>query len=79
MTEPITAFSSSSENAITRTIDVNPDTAEDKLSVEEFNDYYEIEETAAEILKNDYKRVWFQLQSKHILICFTVDSSTIPG
>ncbi|KAF8345163.1 putative diphthamide synthesis protein-domain-containing protein [Amanita rubescens] len=60
MTEPITAFSSSSEDAITRTIDVNPDTAADKLSVEDFNDYYEIEETAAEILKNDYKRIALQ-------------------
>ncbi len=68
MTEPITAFSSSSEDAITRTIDVRSDAAADKLSVEEFIDYYEIEETAAEILKNDYKRVRFQLQhpsSKH--------------
>lgn len=68
MTEPITAFSSSSEDAITRTIDVHPDTAADKLSVEDFNDYYEIEETAAEILKNDYKRVRFQLQRPSINI-----------
>lgn len=57
MADSATAFSSSSEEAITRTIEVHPDTNADKLSVKEFNDHYEIEETAAEILKNDYKRV----------------------
>lgn len=57
MADSATAFSSSSEDAITRTIEVHPDTNADKLSLEEFNDHYEIEETAAEILKNDYQRV----------------------
>lgn len=57
MADSVTAFSSSSEDAITRTIKVHPDTNADKLSAEEFNDHYEIEKTAAEILKNDYKRV----------------------
>ncbi|KAF8711987.1 hypothetical protein AX14_013182 [Amanita brunnescens Koide BX004] len=61
MADSSTAFSSSSEDAITRTIEVHPDTTTDKLSVEEFNDHYEIEQTAADILKNDYKRIALQL------------------
>lgn len=57
-TEP-SAFSTSDESAITRTIDVKPDTTADQLSTEEFDNFYEIQRTAAEIIEGDYKRVRF--------------------
>ncbi|KAF8632476.1 hypothetical protein AX15_001875 [Amanita polypyramis BW_CC] len=58
--ETVTAFSSSSQDIITRPIDVQSDTTADQLSAKEFNDYYEIDETAQEILRNDYKRIALQ-------------------
>jgi diphthamide biosynthesis protein 2 len=54
-----TAFSTSGEDAITRTIDVKIDTTANQLALTEFDDYYEIERTAGEIVKGDYKRVRF--------------------
>lgn len=50
-------FSTTGESAITRTIDVRPDTTADQLSVEDFDDFYDIQRTADEIVQGDYKRV----------------------
>lgn len=52
-----TAFSTAGEDAITRSIDVDMDQTTDVLSTEEFQDYYEIAQTAEEIEKGDYKKV----------------------
>lgn len=52
-----TAFSSSGEEVITRTIDVEVDNTADNLnSSAEFDAFYEIEQTATEIEQADYKR-----------------------
>ncbi|KAF9074276.1 putative diphthamide synthesis protein-domain-containing protein, partial [Rhodocollybia butyracea] len=56
-----TAFSSSGEEVITRTIDVEVDNTADNLnSSAEFDAFYEIEQTATEIEQADYKRVALQ-------------------
>lgn len=52
-----TAFTTSGEDAIRRTIDVEVDTTADRLSPAEFDNFYEIDRTAEEIIKGDYKRV----------------------
>lgn len=52
-----TAFSSSGEDVIARTIDVAPDGPSNVRSEEDLADYYDIERTALEINKGDYKRV----------------------
>lgn len=52
-----TAFSTSGEDAITRTIDVKVDTTADQLASSEFDQFYEIESTARELIEGDYKRV----------------------
>lgn len=52
-----TAFSTSGEDAITRTIDVKVDTTADQLASSEFDQFYEIERTAGELIEGDYKRV----------------------
>ena len=52
-----TAFSTSGEDAIKRTIDVKIDETADRLSSHKFNAFYEIERTADEISKGDFKRV----------------------
>ncbi|PFH52498.1 hypothetical protein AMATHDRAFT_140010 [Amanita thiersii Skay4041] len=58
--ETLTTFSSSSEDPITRSLDIKPDTTAAELSSSEFNAYYEIEETAEEIVRKDYKRIALQ-------------------
>ena len=55
-----TAFSTSGEDAIARTIDVKVDKTADNLVSIEFDNFYEIEQTAGEIVKHDYKRVRIQ-------------------
>jgi hypothetical protein len=52
-----TAFSTSGEDAITRSLDVDLDQTAKDLSLEEFNDFYDIERTAKEIINGDYKKV----------------------
>ncbi|KAJ7021430.1 putative diphthamide synthesis protein-domain-containing protein [Mycena alexandri] len=53
-----TTFSTSGADAISRTIDVQPETT--VTSPSELGDFYEIERTIAEILAGDYKRVALQ-------------------
>jgi diphthamide biosynthesis protein 2 len=50
-------FSTSDENAITRTLDTTPDTSSNHLSQEQFDNFYDIERTADEISQGNYKRV----------------------
>lgn len=53
-----TAFSSSGEDAITRTLDVEVDETADNLKhPAEFDDFYEIERITREIEQGDFKRV----------------------
>ena len=52
-----TAFSSSGEDVIARTIDVAPDGPSNIRSEQDLVDYYDIERTALEINKGNYKRV----------------------
>ena len=52
-----TAFSASGESTIVQGLDVKPDTTADNLAPGGFEEYYEIERTANEIIKGDYKRV----------------------
>jgi len=56
--EPTTSFSSSGEDAITRTIDIQPD-GPDVGSSETFafGEFYEIERTAKELVQGGYQRV----------------------
>ncbi|TFY68798.1 hypothetical protein EVJ58_g804 [Rhodofomes roseus] len=56
--EPTSAFATSGEDAITRTIDLGD--APKELSYEEFEDYYEIDRTVEQIRKGDYKRIALQ-------------------
>ncbi|KAJ3518090.1 hypothetical protein NLJ89_g116 [Agrocybe chaxingu] len=58
--EPTTSFSSSGEDAITRVIDVKPDESADVLPPNEFEEFYEIERTAEQIVKGDYRRIALQ-------------------
>jgi len=53
------AFSTADESAIARTINISSDTTADHLSVEEFDDFYDIQRTADEIIQNNFKRVGF--------------------
>ncbi|KAK7022945.1 Diphthamide biosynthesis protein 2 [Paramarasmius palmivorus] len=55
-----TAFSTSGEEAIKRTIEVKIDETADHLSSEGFDEFYEIDRTAKEIEEGDYKRVALQ-------------------
>ncbi|KAG7085580.1 hypothetical protein E1B28_003135 [Marasmius oreades] len=55
-----TAFSTSSEEAIKRAIKVQIDETADHLSGEGFDEFYEIDKTAREIEKGDYKRTALQ-------------------
>lgn len=50
-------FSTSSENAITRSLNITPDDSSNHLSPEQFDNFYDIEHTTDEIIKGDYKRV----------------------
>jgi len=52
-------FSTADESAIARKINISSDTAADHLSVEEFDDFYDIQRTADEITQNNFKRVRF--------------------
>lgn len=53
-----TAFSTSGENAITRTIDVQAEeTVDFRKSPNQFQEFYEIDRTVAEIISGDYKQV----------------------
>ncbi|CAA7263747.1 unnamed protein product [Cyclocybe aegerita] len=58
--EPTTSFSASGEDAITRIIDAKPDESADLLPPKEFDEFYEIERTAEEIVKGDYRRIALQ-------------------
>ena len=58
-----TTFAASGEEAITRQIDVEADVAPQDLSQEQFEDYFEIERTAQEVVRHDYKRVGTTAQS----------------
>lgn len=51
------AIAASGEEAIQRTLDVSADTTASNLSESDFDAFYEIQSTAAEILGRDYKRV----------------------
>jgi len=55
----VSAFSTADESAIARTINISSDTVADHLSVEEFDDFYDIQRTADEITQNNFKRVRF--------------------
>ncbi|EEB95338.1 hypothetical protein MPER_05702, partial [Moniliophthora perniciosa FA553] len=55
-----TAFSTSGEEAIKRTIDVTIDETADHLTSEGFDNFYEIDRTAEEIEQGDFKRVALQ-------------------
>ncbi|KZP23593.1 diphthamide biosynthesis protein [Athelia psychrophila] len=55
-----TAFSTSAEDAITRTIDISAPPPSQTLSAAEFEAYYEIPRTVREIVDNDYKRTALQ-------------------
>ncbi|KAG6871324.1 hypothetical protein C0993_003497, partial [Termitomyces sp. T159_Od127] len=50
------AFATSGEEAITRTLDVHVDHITDRLSPSEFENFFEISRTVEEIVKGDYKR-----------------------
>ena len=57
-TPEYTAFSTSGEDAITRTIDLEIDDTPDRSSSShEFDAFYEIERAADEIIKGDFRRV----------------------
>jgi hypothetical protein len=67
--EPLTEaqpFSSSGEDAITKTVTVTPDSSPDpRTHLGEFLDYYEIENTARQLTESNYKSVsllmlWYQ-------------------
>lgn len=51
-----TAFATSGKDAITRVIDIDVDTTASQLSSTEFDYFYELERTAEEVIKGDYKR-----------------------
>jgi len=56
--EPTTSFSSSGEDAIARTIDIQPDGPDVGSSeIVGFKEFYEIERTAKELVKGGYQRV----------------------
>ncbi|KAL9709008.1 Diphthamide biosynthesis protein 2 [Leucoagaricus gongylophorus] len=54
------AFSTADESSITCTIYTRSDTTADRLSVDEFDYFYDIRRTADEITHNDFKRVALQ-------------------
>ncbi|KAJ3560062.1 hypothetical protein NP233_g11082 [Leucocoprinus birnbaumii] len=54
------AFSTADESAITRTIEVERDTTADRLSREQFDDFYDIQRTVDEIVRGDFKRIALQ-------------------
>ncbi|KIM44325.1 hypothetical protein M413DRAFT_443332 [Hebeloma cylindrosporum] len=59
--EPTTSFSSSGEDAITRTIDIQPDGPDVGSSgTVAFEEFYEIERTAKELVKGGYQRIALQ-------------------
>ena len=66
-----TAFSSSGEDVIARTIDVAPDGPSNVRSEQDLVDYYDIERTAVEINKGNYTRVCIELH-------FTPTTTIIP-
>lgn len=54
----VTAFSTSGESAISRSIDIEVDETADQLpSSKEFEKFYEIERTVQEIVQGRFKRV----------------------
>ena len=56
--EPTTSFSSSGEDAITRAIDIQPDgPAVGSPETAVFEEFYEIERTAKELVHGGYQRV----------------------
>lgn len=52
-----TTFAASGEEVISRQIHVETDEIPRDLSQQEFEEYFDIERTVAEVLKGDYKRV----------------------
>ncbi len=71
-----TAFSSSGEDVINRTITIEE--GHDLLQ-EEFEDYYDIDRTVEEIVKGGYKRVCLFYLYCTFLRVRTIDRSSIPG
>lgn len=64
--EPTTAFSSSAEDAITRTIDIQPDGPDVESSeTVAFEEFYEVERTAKELVQGGYQRVCVSPFSMH--------------
>jgi len=53
----MSALSTPDEAAITRSIDVDRDTATDHLSIHDFDIFYDIQQTVLGIQEGDYKRV----------------------
>ncbi|PPQ63650.1 hypothetical protein CVT24_004424 [Panaeolus cyanescens] len=53
-------FAASGADVIARTIDIDVDTTAEQLSPEEFQDFYDIDETADKIVREDYKRIALQ-------------------
>ena len=51
------SFSTSGEDAIQKTIDVQPETSTLSLSPHQFEDFYEIGRTAEEVVRGNYSRV----------------------
>lgn len=54
---PSTSFSASGEDAIHQVIDVVSQNLADELSSQEFDNFYDIERTAKEIIHGKYNRV----------------------
>ena len=64
-----TGFSASGDEAITRTLDVQADITASQLPPEEFDDFYEIERTAAELLAGDHKQVRLAYRQYSHFLC----------
>ena len=56
-TEPTTSFADSGEAVISQKFEVSPDLSASSLSADEFAEYYDIERTVDEIVKEGYKSV----------------------
>ncbi|ESK91334.1 diphthamide biosynthesis [Moniliophthora roreri MCA 2997] len=67
-----TAFSTSGEEAIKRTIDVEIDETADHLTSEGFDDFYEIDRTAEEIEQGDFKRIALQFPDELLHVSVSI-------
>lgn len=73
-----TAFSSSGEDVITRTLNVSLDNTTQNLSPAEFDVYYDIEDTASWIRDGGYTKVRRIRDSLYRLIEQKIGCPTIP-